>query len=232
MHIADFSVGMLGANGVVGGGFTIAAGAGLSFVTKKTRQIAVCFFGDGASNRGTFHEALNLAAVWKLPVLFLNENNRYASTTPASYGLSVSSVADRAKGYGLEGYSVDGNNVIEVYNAAAALIGKARDGDGPALLECRTYRIKGHYVGDPERYRTKDEVQKQARENDPLERYISYLREQKKISPEDVEKIRKEAAEEIDTAVLFAESSPYPEPREAMDDLFSFSPKEFPEVQV
>lgn len=230
MHIADFSVGMLGANGVVGGGFNIAVGAGMSSMIKGSDQVAVCFFGDGASNRGTFHEALNLAAIWKLPVVFVNENNQYASTTPTSYGVSSARIADRAKAYGIEGYTVDGNNVVEVYNAAAALVEAARKGKGPALLECLTYRIKGHYVGDPEKYRSKEEVQKHFTENDPITRYADYLVSKNLIDAAELERIRAEAAQEIAAAEKFAEESPSPEPEDAYNDLFSFSPSEFPEV--
>ncbi|MCX7026609.1 MAG: thiamine pyrophosphate-dependent dehydrogenase E1 component subunit alpha [Spirochaetes bacterium] len=230
MHIADFSIGMLGANGVVGGGYNIAVGAGMSSIIKKSGQVAACFFGDGASNRGTFHEALNLAAVWKLPVLFVNENNQWASTTPVSYATSVARIADRAKSYGIEGYTIDGNNVIEVYNAAAALVEAARKGKGPALLECVTYRIKGHFVGDPEKYRTREEVQKHFTENDPIKRYITYLEEKGVIDEAGVEAIEADAVREVAEGEKFAEESPYPEKEDAYNDLFSFSPNEFPEV--
>ncbi|MGB9686850.1 MAG: thiamine pyrophosphate-dependent dehydrogenase E1 component subunit alpha [Rectinema subterraneum] len=230
MHIADFSVGMLGANGVVGGGFNIAVGAALSAQIKKTDQVAVCFFGDGASNRGTFHEALNLASIWKLPVVFVNENNQYASTTPVSYGLSAKHVSDRAKGYGIEGYIVDGNNIAEVYNAASYLIGQARAGKGPALLECLTYRVKGHYVGDPERYRTREEVQKMVNERDPIQTCKKRFLDSGITNEAGIAKLYAEAEEEISAAVRFAEASPLPEPEDALDDLFSFSPKEFPEA--
>ncbi|HCO49715.1 MAG TPA: pyruvate dehydrogenase (acetyl-transferring) E1 component subunit alpha [Spirochaetaceae bacterium] len=230
MHIADFSVGMLGANGVVGGGFNIAVGAGMSSMIKKTDQVAVCFFGDGASNRGTFHEALNTAAVWKLPVLFVNENNQWASTTPTKYATSAHRIADRAKGYDIEGYTIDGNNVIEVYNAAAALVEAARKGKGPALLECLTYRIKGHFVGDPEKYRTKEEVQKHFTENDPIKRYVAWLEGKEVVDEAGVEAIKADAAREVAEGEKFADESPLPEKEDAYNDLFSFSPKEFPEV--
>jgi acetoin:2,6-dichlorophenolindophenol oxidoreductase subunit alpha len=230
MHIADFSVGMLGANGVVGGGFNIAVGAGLSASIKKTDQVAVCFFGDGAANRGTFHEALNLAAIWKLPVVFVNENNQFASTTPASYALSVPSVADRARGYGIEGVRVDGNDAVEVYAAAARFVEAAREGRGPSLLECRTYRIKGHYVGDPEKYRTREEVQRHLEEDDPVERYCALLLDRKLLTPAELAALKKGAEEEIERAVAFAEASPYPAPEDALNDLFSFSPGTAPEV--
>jgi len=230
MHIADFAVGMLGANGVVGGGYNIAVGAGMSAMIKKTDDVAVCFFGDGASNRGTFHEGINLAALWKLPVIFVNENNQWASTTPTAAALSAAKISDRAKGYGIEGYTVDGNNVIEVYNAAAALVEEARKGKGPAILECMTYRIKGHYVGDPEKYRTKEEVQKHFTENDPIARFAQYLKDKKLIDDAEIAAMNDEAAKEIAAAEKYAEESPFPEPEDALDDLFSFSPREFPEA--
>ena len=230
MHIADFSVGMLGANGIVGGGYNIAVGAGLSISIRKTKQVAVCFFGDGASNRGTFHEALNMASIWKLPVVFLNENNQYASTTPSSYALSVASVADRAKAYNIPGISVDGNDVIAVYNASKYLIKRAKAGKGPSLLECKTYRIKGHFVGDPEKYRTKDEVAHWRGELDPINRYSKYLKDKQLIDQNEITKMKENAENEVAEAVDFAEKSPFPEGKEAMNDLFSFSPNKYPKA--
>ena len=227
MHIADFSVGMLGANGVVGGGFSIAVGAGITAWMKKTDQLSVCFFGDGASSRGTFHEALNLAALWKLPVLFVNENNQYASTTPVSCSVSASRISDRAVGYGIEGYTIDGNNVIEVYNTAQSLIQRIRSGKGPILLECKTYRVKGHYVGDPEKYREKEEVKHQMEVNDPNRRYSTFLLENSVATQKEIDSLREESQKELEEAVQFAEQSPTPRPEEAMEDLFAqFSLKE------
>lgn len=230
MHIADFSVGMLGANGIVGGGYSIAVGAGLSASIRKTKQVAVCFFGDGASNRGTFHESLNMASVWKLPVVFLNENNQYASTTPSKYALSVASVSNRAQGYNIPGISVDGNDVIAVYNASRYLVNRAKTGKGPSLFECKTYRIKGHFVGDPEKYRTKEEVNSWQGEKDPITRYSKYLLEKKILDQKTIDGIYDDAAKEVSEAVDFAEKSPYPEGKDAMDDLFSFSPNKYPEA--
>jgi acetoin:2,6-dichlorophenolindophenol oxidoreductase subunit alpha len=229
MHIADFSVGMLGANGVVGGGFNLAVGAALSAKMRKSGQIAVCFFGDGASNRGTFHEAVNLASIWQLPVVFINENNQYASTTASSYAVSVERIADRAAAYGIPGLSVDGNDVSQVYNAGRLLIERAREGEGPALLECRTYRVKGHYVGDPEKYRTKDEVKTWFTKHEPISRYFNSLLEEKIVSQEVYEDLKSRAEKEVEEAVSFGENAPYPEPEEALDDLFSFSPGIRPE---
>lgn len=229
MHIADFSVGMLGANGIVGGGYTIATGAALSATIRKTDQVAVCFFGDGASNRGTFHEAANLAAVWGLPVIFVNEFNRYASTTPASYGVSVSDIAIRAQGYGMPGVTVDGNDISEVYDAMNDLVARARRGEGPALLECKTYRVKGHFVGDPEKYRTRDEVRSWQSDNDPITRYRTVLAELDAAVADQLGAIDQEAKAEIDAAVAFAEAEDYPAPEEALEDLFTFSPATRPQ---
>jgi pyruvate dehydrogenase E1 component alpha subunit len=219
---------MLGANGVVGGGYNIAVGAGLSITVKKSKQVAVCFFGDGASNRGTFHEGLNMASIWDLPVIFVNENNCYASTTPASGCVSIENVADRALGYQMPGIVADGNDVLEVYNAAAYAVERSRQGKGPSVLECKTYRIKGHFVGDPERYRQKDEVQKWQQENDPLKRFKDHLSASGKKWEKELESIEAEAQKEIDAAIEFAEQSDWPDPEEAMDDLFTFSPEIFP----
>lgn len=211
MHIADFSVGMLGANGVVGGGFTMATGAALAHKMQKTDGVAVAFFGDGASNRGTFHEAANMAAVWKLPVIFLCENNQWASTTPYLTTTSVADIADRAQGYGMPGVIVDGNDVFAVYEAAKELIDRARRGEGPAILECKTYRIKGHFVGDPEMYRTKEEVQKVLQETDPIPRFEDKVLKSKVMAKEELEAITKKVQADLNEALDFARTSPEPE---------------------
>ncbi len=209
MHIADFSVGMLGANGVVGGGFTIATGAALAQKMQGTDGVSVVFFGDGASNRGTFHEAANMAAAWKLPVIFVCENNKWASTTPYRSMTSVDDIADRAAGYGMPGVIVDGNDVLAVYEAARKLVSRARKGEGPALLECKTYRIKGHFVGDPEKYRTKDEVRRVFDETDPIPRFE---REAQKLgmTEEELSQIEREVEGELAEALEFARTSPEP----------------------
>jgi len=220
MHIADFSLGILGANGVVAGGFPIIVGAGLSIKLRSTDQVAVCFFGDGASNRGTFHEALNAASIWKLPILFVCENNQYASTTSFHYSTSVKSVAVRAKAYGIPGKSVDGNNVLEVREAALEAVKRARHGDGPTLLENRTYRIRGHFEGDPQRYRTKEEVGQFA-QKDPIQQFRSFLKE-KRLLPEKLDQqIQLEIAHELEEAIHFAEESPLPQPMDALEDLYA-----------
>ncbi|MFA5472604.1 MAG: thiamine pyrophosphate-dependent dehydrogenase E1 component subunit alpha [Aminobacteriaceae bacterium] len=211
MHIADFSVGMLGANGIVGGGFNLAAGAALAQKMMKTDGVSVVFFGDGASNRGTFHEAANMAAVWKLPMIFLCENNQWASTTPYLTTTSVADISDRAQGYDMPGVIVDGNDVFAVYEAAKELVQRARRGEGPAILECKTYRIKGHFVGDPEMYRTKEEVQKVLEETDPIPRFEKKVLEAKVMTEKELEAIRTKVQNDLSEALEFARTSPEPE---------------------
>lgn len=219
MHIADFSVGMLGANGVVGGGLPIAVGSGLSAKIRKTGQVTVAYFGDGASNRGTFHEAANMAAAWKLPVIFVCENNRYASTTPHGACIPVENIADRAAGYAMPGVIVNGNDVFEVCRAAGEAVALARSGGGPTLIEAKTYRIKGHFVGDPELYRSKEEVNKM-KEKDPIIHFEQKVLAEKWLTPEEMQAVRERAEELVKEAVAFAVDSPYPEPEEALQDLF------------
>ena len=200
MHIADFSVGMLGANGIVGGGFTMATGAALAHKMQKTDGVALTFFGDGASNRGTFHEAANMAAAWNLPVIFVCENNQWASTTPYRTTTSVDDIADRAVAYGMPGVIVDGNDVFSVCEAAKELVERARRGEGPSILECKSYRIKGHFVGDPEKYRTKEEVQKVFGETDPIPRFESKVLKAKAMTKKELETIRNTVEEELKEA--------------------------------
>ena len=220
MHIADFSVGMLGANGIVGGGFTMATGAALAQKMQKTDGVSVAFFGDGASNRGTFHEAANMAAVWKLPVLFLCENNQWASTTPYLTTTSVADIADRAQGYGMPGVIVDGNDVFAVYEAAKELIERARRGEGPAILECKTYRIKGHFVGDPEMYRTKKEVQQVMDDTDPIPRFEKKVLEAGVMTREELDAITTTVNKELSEALEYARTSPVPEESALFEGLY------------
>ncbi len=219
MHIADFGIGVLGANGVVAGGFPIAVGAGLSAKLRGTDQVTLCFFGDGASNRGPFHEALNMASIWKLPVIFMCENNQYASTTSASYSLSVTEVSTRAAGYGMPGLTVPGSDVLKVFSSVTKAVKRARKGEGPSLVEAKTYRYKGHFEGDPQRYRSSEEVEK-AKENDPLDRFKNYLSQKGFISTRKERALAKEIEKEIEEAVSFAETSPFPDPEEALEDLY------------
>ncbi len=221
MHIADFGVGMLGANGVVGGSFSIATGAALAAKMLEQKKVAVAFFGDGASNRGTFHESANLASIWKLPVIFLCENNQYASTTPYRSSTSVEDIADRARGYGMPGVVVDGNDVFAVYEAAKAAVERARGGGGPSLVEAKTYRIKGHFVGDPELYRSKEEVQEIFAKTDPISRFERQVSSEGSLSREKLDAIKLEAQELIDKALAFAKESPEPDPSELFSDVYA-----------
>jgi pyruvate dehydrogenase E1 component alpha subunit len=218
MHIADFSVGMLGANGVVAGGFGLVAGAALSAVQRKTDQVAVCFFGDGATNRGPFHENLNLCAVWNLPAIFVLENNRYASTTSTAETMKIGDVALRAAGYGMPSAIVDGFDAFAVYDAIGKATARARSGGGPTFVECKTYRARGHYIGDPERYREKREIEDVMTADDPIVRMQAMLGDA--LDAAEFEALWTQAREEFADAVAFARSSPSPERDEAFFGAF------------
>jgi pyruvate dehydrogenase E1 component alpha subunit len=220
MHIADFSVGILGATAVVGAGLPIAIGAGLSAQLRKTDQVTACFFGEGASNQGTFHESLNLASAWKLPVVFVCENNLYAMGTRQSRIMAVENVADRASAYGMPSVAVDGNDVLKVYEATEIAVDRARKGEGPTLIECKTYRHKGHSRVDPAKYRPKEEVDEWLRK-DPVKRFREQLLSSKVASEAEIGQIETEVAAEIEGAVKFAEESSYPAPEEALDDVYA-----------
>ncbi|GAJ26543.1 acetoin dehydrogenase E1 component alpha-subunit [Liquorilactobacillus sucicola DSM 21376 = JCM 15457] len=221
MHLAAFDVGMLGANGVVGGGFNIATGAALTQQILNKKNVVVCFFGDGASNRGTFHEAVNLAALWNLPVIYVCENNGWASTTNSLDSTAVVNIADRARGYGIKGITVDGNDVFAVYNAAQKLIKAARNGDGPAILEAKTYRIEGHFLGDPQKYRTASEVEEWKLNNDPIERFLKAIRATGEVSEPEIENVKRRIEDELEDAVQFAERSIVPTPEDALEDVYA-----------
>ena len=220
MHIADFSIGMLGATAVVGAGLPIAVGAGLSAKLRKTDQVVVCFFGEGASNQGAFHESLNMASAWKLPVVFVCENNLYAMGTRQSRIMNVEDVAKRAAAYGIPGKSVDGNDVIAVYEAARDAVQLARKGEGPTLVECKTYRRRGHSRVDPARYRPKEEVEEWLR-RDPVKRFEDYLLQNHVLTEEELQSVKAQVTSRIDDAVKFALESPYPAPEEALEDVYA-----------
>jgi len=220
MHIADLSIGILGANGIVGAGIPIAAGAGISIKRKKEEKVVACFFGDGAGNRGTFHEGINLASIWDLPVVYVMENNMYAVSTPQHKVQKVTDISLRAAAYGIPGISVDGNDVLEVARAAERLIQRARQGKGPALLESKTYRWGGHYEGDPLTYRSKGELE-EWKKKDPLVSFRKFLLKQGLLSDKKDKQIIDKVSEEIKEAVEFAEQSPYPDKKEALEDVFS-----------
>jgi len=219
MHIANFSIGMLGATAVVGAGLPIAAGAGLSIRLRKTNQVVACFFGEGASNQGTFHEGINMAAIWNLPVLFVCENNLYAMGTRQSRVMAIENVADRAVAYGIPGVVVDGNDVVAVYEAAREAVERARSGKGPTLMECKTYRHKGHSRFDPATYRPKEEVEKWVK-RDSITRFRARLLEMKNLTEEEADKIEQDVVAAIEDAVKFALESPFPAPEEALEHVY------------
>jgi TPP-dependent pyruvate/acetoin dehydrogenase alpha subunit len=211
MHIADFSRGMLGANAIVGGGIALATGAGLASNVRGSRQVAVAFFGDGAANQGVLHESLNLAAIWRLPVIYVCENNGFAESTPASYATSVVDVASRAAGYGIPGVRADGADVLGVYTAAREAVARARGGEGPTLLEVKTYRFMGHFEGDPERYRD-DEERKTLRERDAIPAFHEHLVAGGHATAAELEATRAGIEAAVARAVEFARASPFPDP--------------------
>jgi TPP-dependent pyruvate/acetoin dehydrogenase alpha subunit len=223
MHIADASVGYLGANGVLTAGCVLAPGVGLSIQMRKTDQVVVAIFGDGAANRGPFHEGVNLAALWRAPVVFVCENNRWASTTAQAVSTAGGSIAQRAAGYGIPGVTVDGNDVLAVFGAVAEAVARARRGEGPSLVEAQTIRWLGHYEGDPQLYRGKDEVA-EGRSRDPVGRLRQVLEERNLLDAAHAERVEAAVKSEIDDAVAFAETSPLPDARAAFEDLFAYYP--------
>lgn len=220
MHIADFGIGMLGATAVVGAGIPIATGAGLSIRLRGTDQVVACFFGEGASNQGTFHEGINLAAVWGLPVVFVCENNLYAMGTRQSRVMAIENVADRASAYGILGVTVDGNDALAVYETAHVAVERARRGEGSTLIECKTYRQKGHSRFDAAAYRPKEEVESWMKK-DPIARFQTKLSELGVLTGTMAQKMVQEAKTAVDEATKFALESPFPEPREAMEDVYA-----------
>ena len=220
MHIADLDIGILGANGIVGGGIPIAVGAGVGIQYKNDNDVVVCFFGDGATNGGLFHEACNLASAWDLPVIFVCENNQYAQTTPQTEHQKIHDVAERALAYNMKSVIIDGNDVIKVYETSLEAVKKAREGGGPTFIECKTYRWRGHWEGDPQPYRTQDEVE-EWKLKCPLIRFRKYLIENKVERKQDLERIDKEIEDELQKAIEFARISPFPDPREALEDVYT-----------
>lgn len=220
MHIADFSKGNLGANAIVGGGIPIATGGGLAIQLQKRKNVSVAFFGDGASNQGVFHESINLAAVWKLPVIYICENNQFGMTVPTWQSTSVENIADRAGGYGIPGEVVDGNDVIAVYESFARAKERALRGDGPSLIECKTYRWRGHWTGDPEVYRTREDVEWWKENKDPIKLFAAYMMKNKLATKKEMQTIQDETAAKMAVAVEFALNSPEPDPAHVTDDVF------------
>jgi len=220
MHIADLDLGILGATGIVGGGLPIINGAALAAKMNGTDQLGVCYFGDGASNEGTFHESLNLAAIWDLPVLFVCENNQYAESTPVTYHQKASALSDRAAGYGIPGLTLDGNDPFAMYDEIKKAVTRARAGEGPTLLNCVTYRILGHYIGDPGTgYRESREVE-EAKQREPINRLREQLLKMKALNHESDAQIMDSVKKEIEKAVEYARNSPEPDEAELMSDVY------------
>jgi len=219
MHIADVDKGMLGANGIVGAGGPLACGAGLTAKIKETDQVTVCFFGDGAAAQGTMHESMNLASIWKLPVIFVCENNGYAETTPSHYHCAAEDIADRATAYNMPGFGVDGTDLFAVYEAADEAIARARRGDGPTLIECKAFRYYGHFEGDNLSYYTEEEKAEQ-KARDPIDKFTKRVIKRKLLSKAELDEIDARVKAVIDGAVQLAEESPYPDLDEVMTDVY------------
>lgn len=222
MHIADFGIGMLGANGIVAGGIPIVTGAGLAAQLDGDGRVAVSFFGDGASNAGPFHECINIAATWKLPMVYVCENNQFAVNTPAAKSLAFPDVAARAAGYGIPGIIVDGNDVIAVHKAAVDAVARARAGEGPSLIECKTYRIRPHTERPTQPdYRTRDEIE-QWMDKCPIARLVDRLKQQQgQLTDEEFEEMDRNILKAIEASVDYARSSPFPALDSALEDVFA-----------
>jgi len=214
MHLAKFNKGIFVADSIVAAGIPIAVGMGLAIKMKKTDQVAVAFFGDGATSHGAFHEGVNLASVWKLPVIFVCENNFYAMSTPLSKQSAVSSLDEKAKGYGIPSVVVDGNDAIAVYQVAKEAVERAVDGRGPTFIECRTTRAMGHYQGDPQEYRPKEEIE-ECKRKDPIIRFRAKLIQMNFLTEDEADQIDQEILQEIAQSERFAIASPNPPPDEA-----------------
>ncbi len=221
MHIADVSRNILGATGIVGDGLPIAAGVGAALKMQGTDSIMVAFFGDGATNSGGFHEGIGLAAAWCLPVLFVCQNNQYQQSTPTRDYCRLTDIADRAKGYGIPGMSVDGNDAIAVAEVAIEAIDKCRKGEGPILIVANTYRTVGHHMGDPgTSYRPKEEIE-EWKKKDPIKRLRQQMVQNKMATDAELDEIEQSVLRELDEAVKFAQESPEPAPEEALEDIYA-----------
>ncbi len=224
MHIVDYSLGILGANGIVGGGIPIATGSALAARVTQRDDVTACFFGDGAANEGTFHESLNLAGILKLPVIYVCENNGYQVFTSMESVTAGKTIAGRAQAYGIPGFVVDGNDVLEVYRHAAQAVMRARAGEGPTLLECRTYRWEGHVVGENafggRPYRSEEELNSW-KARCPLLQFEKRMLESGRVSREEMDSIIAQTQTELEAAVEFARSSPLPDPAEAAADVYA-----------
>jgi pyruvate dehydrogenase E1 component alpha subunit len=220
MHLADVATGNLGANGIVAGGIPIAAGAALAYRLRGEDRVVACFFGDGATNEGAFHEAVNLAAIWKLPVVFICENNKYGMSFSTEKSMAVENVADRASAYGIPGVTVDGNDVEAVYDAVQTAVDRARAGEGPTLVENLTYRWKGHSKSDKNLYRTREEIA-EWRAKDPILRFEARIRETGVLSEDEIHAVRTRAMEQMRDAVRTANAAPDADPSDLLDAVYA-----------
>jgi pyruvate dehydrogenase E1 component alpha subunit len=226
MHIADFDLGILGSNGIAGGGIPIAVGAALSSKMRGTDQVAVCFFGDGSSNNGTFHEGLNFASVHRLPVVFICENNLYGISVSQKQHQAITDISVRSIAYKMPGVTIDGNDVLAVYQTSGEAIQLARAGKGPTLVECKTYRWRGHYEGDPnqgKRYRTAEEIQSWMKKC-PVKRFEEKLIKENVLTKAKMRRFREGVEKKIEEAVEFAAQSPFPDPKDIFEDVYVSSP--------
>ena len=217
MHLYDVERGNLGANAVVGGGLPAVVGAALAFKLRREPRVAVAFFGDGATNIGTFHESMNLAQLWRVPALFVCEDNSWAESTPSSQHLPLTDMVDRARAYDMHALEVDGQDVEAVYAATKEALHHARSGDGPVFMDVQTYRLVGHYVGDPQVYRDKDEVRRLRDTKDPIELF----RERLALSTEEFEALDREVQDEVDASVEFAKNGTDPAPEDALKNIYA-----------
>jgi len=220
LHIADVLNGNIGTNGIVGGGFTLSCGAALTQKYKKTGKVVLCFAGDGATNEGSFHEAMNLASVWKLPIVFVIENNLYGMSTPISKHMNIENISDRGAAYNIPGLTIDGTDFLEIYDVMTKSLRYARAGRGPVLVEAKTYRFCGHSSDDPQAYRSKEEVQ-EWQEKDSLFRLKKYLQENRVFTGKQLETIEGEAKSSIEQATEFAIESPVPDITTVLEDIYA-----------
>jgi TPP-dependent pyruvate/acetoin dehydrogenase alpha subunit len=222
MHIADISIGIIGANGIVGAGLPIGNGVAFALRYKKIDAVVVVFFGDGAANRGTFHEALNLASVWNLPIIFVCENNNFGMSVAQKYHMKIEDISVRSKAYDIAGVTVDGNDPVAVKEATRKAIKRIKEGKGPTLIECKTWRHYGHYIGDPATYMDPEEKKTWlSKERDPISRFETRLLNEKIATQADLDEIKARTHKIIEEAIAFAERSPDPEPEVMYEDVYS-----------
>ena len=220
MHMADVETGNLGANGIVAGGVPMAAGVGLSIKLQKQERVILVFFGDGAANEGAFHESINMASIWDLPVIYFCENNQYAMSMAITRAAKIENLSDRAASYGIPGVTVDGNDMIAVYKATQAAVAHARAGRGPTLIEAKTYRWKGHSKSDKQRYRTKEEV-KEWQERDPIARLVEQMQAAGLLTAEEFSQVQTAVEQELQAAIEFAKATPEPDPATILEGVYA-----------